>query len=198
MILKDLMMIMKGQVMSNKIRFVNLLDADEEMKWQVRAWRNNDFVRRNMLSSHIISESEHEKFLSKLQKDDAVRYYIAFYDDEPIGVLNMHIDFYGRKSEFGYYLSNIKYVDSGFGAVLEYVLLNHAFYELKLETVFCRTLLKNKKVVALHKRFGFDEMSQDGEICFQSISVSKWIDKRKHIENIIGSIFPLQEIGGLL
>lgn len=183
--------------MGNRIRFVNLLDADEEMKWQVRAWRNSDFVRRNMLSTHIITESEHENFLSKLQKDDSVKYYIAFYDDEPIGVLNMHIDFDGKKSEFGYYLSNIKYVDSGFGAILEYVLLNHAFFDLKLDIVFCRTLSSNKKVVSLHKRFGFDIKNHDGQICCQSITADRWKSKKEYIESILNNIFPIQDIGSL-
>lgn len=183
--------------MSARISFINLLDAEEKIKWQVRAWRNNDFVKKNMFNTHIISESEHKAFLDKLQNSISDKYYIAFYGDEPFGVLNIHIDSDGTKLEFGYYLTDIKYVDSGFGAILEYALLNHAFYGLNIKTVFCRTLPMNKKVVALHERFGFDIIMCDEEICCQGISAKKWEDKRKYIENIIGSIFPINDIGRL-
>lgn len=195
--MKDLTMTMKGQAMKARIRFINLLDAGEKIKMQVRTWRNDDFVRKNMLNTHIISEQEHENFLAKLQNDISVRYYIAFYDDEPIGVLNMHIDIDAQKLEFGYYLSNIKYVDSGFGAILEYVLLNHAFYSLELDTVFCRTLSNNKKVVTLHKRFGFDVIKCDEQICYQSVSADRWKVNKEYIESVINKIFPIQDIGSL-
>ncbi len=183
--------------MSTRISFINLLDTEDKMKWQVRAWRNDDFVRKNMLNTHIISESEHKEFLGKLQNSISDKYYIALYEGEPFGVLNMHVDIDRKRLEFGYYLSDIKYVDGGFGVILEYVLLNHAFDCLKLETVFCRTLSTNKKVVALHKRFGFDSTMSDEQICYQSISTGKWKDKREYIENIIDRIFPVHDIGSL-
>lgn len=183
--------------MGGKITFINFLDAEEKLKWEVREWRNEDFVRANMFNNKIISEDEHKNFLNKLQYSSVDKYYIAFYEGEPFGILNMHIDFNNKKLEFGYYLSKIKYIDGGYGAILEYALLNHAFFNLKIQTVFCRTLAANKKVVALHKRFGFDILSCDEAVCHQSIDSSQWIDKKAYIENVLCRIIDLEDIGKL-
>lgn len=167
------------------------------MKWQVRDWRNNDFVRKHMFNNQIITENEHKGFLDGLQNSVNRKYYIAFFDGKPFGVLNTNIDSDGKKLEFGYYLTDIRYVDGGFGAILEYALLNHAFFSLNVKTVFCRVLTENKKVISLHKRFGFEIIMSDEEICFQSIGAERWKEKQKYIENIIGSILPISDIGRL-
>lgn len=184
-------------MMDKRISFINLLDAEEKLKMQVRVWRNYDFVRENMFNTHIISESEHAEFLKRLQNIGSDRQFIAFFDAEPFGVLNLHLDIEGKRLEFGYYLTDIKYVDGGYGAILEYALLNHAFFDLGLDTVFCRTLSKNKKVVSLHKRFGFDTSNPDEEVCFQSIGMDKWRERKGVIESVLNRIIPISEIGSL-
>lgn len=183
--------------MSTKINFANLLDADEKMKMEVRTWRNYDFVRENMFNTHIISEDEHKEYLERLKKSISDKQYIAFCGMEPFGVINTHTDFKGKRLEFGYYLTDEKYVNGGFGAILEYVLLEHAFFDLRLDTVFCRTLSTNKKVIALHKRFGFDVSLGDEQLCYQNISAGKWREKREFIKNIISNIFTVADIGKL-
>lgn len=187
----------EGLFMSTKINFINLLDADEKLKMEVRIWRNYDFVRNNMLNTHIISEDEHKKYLERLKESISDKQYIAFYGKEAFGVINTHTDFEGKRLEFGYYLTDEKYVDGGFGAILEYALLEHAFFDLRLDTVFCRTLSSNKKVIALHKRFGFDITLQDERLCYQSISAGKWREKRILVGKIINNIFAVENIGKL-
>lgn len=184
-------------MMDKRISFISLLDAEEKIKLQVRVWRNYDFVRKNMFNTHIISESEHAEFLKMLQNSVDHRQFIAFFDAEPFGVLNLHLDIEGKRLEFGYYLTDIKYVDGGYGAILEYALLNHAFFDLGLDTVFCRTLSQNKKVVSLHRRFGFDTSNPGEEVCFQSIGLDKWRERKGVIESVLDRIIPISEIGSL-
>lgn len=183
--------------MDKRISFVNLLDTSEELSSQVRTWRNYDHVRNNMFNTHIISEEEHVGYMKKLKTSMTDRQYIAFHDSKPFGVLNLHLEPEEKRVEFGYYLTDARYIDGGYGAILEYVLLDHAFLHLKLETVFCRTLSTNKKVVALHKRFGFSSTSCDEQICRQSIDRESWIVRRELIGKTIDNIFPLRDIGTL-
>jgi len=183
--------------MYKRISFLNLLDASEEIKLQVRVWRNYDFVRNNMFNTHIISEAEHVEYMKKLKNSMTDRQFIAFHDSKPFGVLNLHLEPEEKRVEFGYYLTDARYIDGGYGAILEYVLLDHAFFQLKLETVFCRTLSTNKKVIALHKRFGFSSTSYDEQICRQTIDMESWIVRRELIGKTIDNIFPLSDIGAL-
>ena len=69
------------------------------MKWQVRDWRNNDFVRKHMFNNQIITENEHKGFLDGLQNSVNRKYYIAFFDGKPFGVLNTNIDSDAKKLE---------------------------------------------------------------------------------------------------
>jgi len=83
-------------------------------------------------------------------------YYVCFLGNKPFGVL--YYEFFRKNNnlEFGYYLTEQEFINSGLGIVMEYSLLNHAFYDLKVNKVFCRTLSSNEKVVSLHMNFGFE------------------------------------------
>ncbi|SHJ67008.1 UDP-4-amino-4,6-dideoxy-N-acetyl-beta-L-altrosamine N-acetyltransferase [Paramaledivibacter caminithermalis] len=190
--------------MNKKITFIDITKSDNDIKQQLRYWRNQEFIRKNMFNQDIISKEDHEKFLRKLEEDDSTKVFLTFYDNRPFGVLNYHL----REEdslEFGYYLIDEKHISSGLGAVLEYVLLNHAFYNLKVKKVYCRTLTYNKKVINLHKKFGFivqktlkNIIKRDGkslDACMQVIYPEIWEKQRTKIKKIIKYIIPLDDIG---
>lgn len=192
--------------MSKKITFVDIIDLNDEIKQKLRCWRNEEFVRENMFNQEIISKEEHQAFIKKLETDNSTKIFIAFRDNEPFGVLNYHL----REEdslEFGYYLIDKKYINSGLGVLLEYDLLNHAFNNLKVKKVYCRTLTYNKKVINLHKKFGFVEEKTLKNIarkndefldaCMQAIYPDIWEIKRKKLEKVIKYIIPLENIDRL-
>jgi len=186
------------------ITFENILNLDETYKEKIRQWRNLPFVRNKMINSHIISRDEHKKFLSSLEQNSKKRYYLVFYKMDPIGVVDYQI--YENKSlEFGFYLINENLSQVGFGAVFEYSILNHAFFDLKMNVVVCNTLVENKKVINLHRRFGFKEKEvheikvekkeETKELLQQIITKEEWVKVKPNIEKAIKIIVPVEKIG---
>lgn len=189
--------------MSKRMTFIDITKADNDMKQQLRYWRNQEFVRKKMFNQGVISKEEHEAFIEKLNLDNYTKIFIAFYENKPFGVLNYHIREEGAL-EFGHYVIDEKYINSGLGVVLEYALLNHAFEGLKVKKVYCRTLTYNKKVINLHRKFGFivektlkNIARRNNDLldaCMQAIYPDIWEKQRKKIEKIIKYIVPLENI----
>jgi len=132
-------------------------------------------------------------------------YYVCFLGNKPFGVL--YYEFFRKNNnlEFGYYLTEQEFINSGLGIVMEYSLLNHAFYDLKVNKVFCRTLSSNEKVVSLHMNFGFETEGilrqhvriNDGyeDITIQAINERAWAQNRPKIEKYLRVIVDVDKIG---
>lgn len=181
-----------------KISFYNILNLASEYQQQMRIWRNQDFVRSKMFHPHLISEAEHLTFLEKLAANPHRQVFVGFLADQPFGVLNCDYFPENNDLEFGFYLIDQDQVNSGLGLVMEYVLLNYAFDRLRVSRVFCRTFTRNKKVVSLHSKFGFqteqiDQMNEE-KFALQSITPEVWQEQRSKIENLLKYIAPIDEM----
>lgn len=187
------------------VSFINILELDDIYIKNLRDWRNQDFVRQRMLNQQIITEEEHAGFIEHLKNNKEKRYYISFLGSRPFGVLCYDFDKKNNNLEFGYYLIEQDLINSGLGIVMEYSLLNHAFYDLKVNKVFCRTLASNEKVVSLHTKFGFvtegilkqhvKTIGGYDDITLQAITESMWAQKKEKIEKYIRVIVDIGRIG---
>lgn len=79
-------------------------------------------------------------------------------DNKAIGTCALtDIDNRNKKAEYGrYYISSEANIP-GSATEAELLCLEYAFNHLNLNKVFCNTLENNKKVLSLHKHFGFVE-----------------------------------------
>lgn len=186
--------------MNNKIDIIDLLDLDNEFGIKLRDWRNQEFVREKMFNKEIITLDEHIKFLNKLAIVREKKIFICFLNEEPFGVLQYDIAD-ATSIEFGYNLIDINKVNSGLGAILEYEMLNYGFYKLNRQNIFCRTLTSNRKVVELHKKFGFKSKvenlifnEENIEICYQDIYESDWKNIENKFKKTINVLIPLDNI----
>lgn len=187
------------------VHFRNILNLDEEYIIKLRQWRNQDYVRNNMFNQQIISEEEHSSFVASLKDSQEKSINICFVGEKPFGVI--HYDYFRKNDnlEFGYYLVDASYNNSGLGIIMEYALLNHAFYELEVHKVFCRTLARNEKVVSLHSHFGFFTegvlrqhikiQNNYLDIVFQAIDKNTWDLNKPKIEKYIKVLLGTHTIG---
>lgn len=186
---------MMGDIME-KISFKNIMDLDDKYKKELRNWRNQEFVREKMLNTHIITEEEHYKFLDRVKDNDDKRIYVSFKGDKPLGVITYEYFRDVDKVEFGFYLVDEKYMNGGYGIVMEYAFLEYVFDKIKPKKVFCRTKKENAKVISLHSKFGFvedEEENVNGNICYQSISFEIWKGTKSYIERALKTIQPDQD-----
>lgn len=115
-----------------KFRAVSIDYLDEEIVMEIRSWRNQEFVRKMMNHSHIITEDEHNRYIEKLKQDKNRNILVFFLDDEAFEVMQYEIDIDENNASFvfiGNYLTSQKYQDLGFGSIGNYM-INRIIREL--------------------------------------------------------------------
>lgn len=187
------------------VHFHNVLNLNEDYISKLRQWRNQEYVRNNMFNQDIITEEEHNSFIASLKDNKEKCINVCFVGEKPFGVI--HYDFFKENNnlEFGYYLVDSSYNNSGLGIIMEYAILNHAFYELMVHKVFCRTLTRNEKVVNLHSYFGFITEGilrqhikiKDNylDVTFQAIDKNTWDLNKSKIEKYIKVLLGTYTVG---
>ncbi|WP_339914242.1 UDP-4-amino-4,6-dideoxy-N-acetyl-beta-L-altrosamine N-acetyltransferase [uncultured Brevundimonas sp.] len=121
------------------------------------AWRNQDRVRANMYSDHVIGAEEHARWLAvSLVSPDAV-YLIYEYQDRPLGFVSFTgIDRHNARCSWAFYLGEAD-APRGSGAAMELLALDRVFGDIGIGKLCCEVFAFNAAVIRLHKRFGFVE-----------------------------------------
>lgn len=185
------------------IQFKNYkLMNDEEIK-MVYDWRNSDRIRSKMIHQDIIPFDNHVKWVNNLKTRDDVEYYIVNIDGIYIGTIDFtSIDFKEGIAEWGYYVNDN---GIGYGALLQYLLINHFFENDKFKILFCRVLENNMTVYNNHKKnFGFvddDKYSQiisdkDKVIKVFGLSLSKeqWPKYKNKLDKLLSKFFDIEKV----
>ncbi len=127
--------------------------ADDEIEL-MRVWRNEPTVRVNMYTQHEISREEHltwwEK--TKIRADQKYLMYEMMGNARGIATFTS-IDLQSNNSAWAFYASPSAPI--GTGSKMEFLMLEHAFQELKLRKLYCEVLAFNTPVIKLHQKFGF-------------------------------------------
>ncbi|WP_433211738.1 GNAT family N-acetyltransferase [Dactylosporangium sp. CS-047395] len=140
-----------------------LREARESDVETIRTWRNHPKTRGASIHTALITPEGHALWWGKVQSDPARRVLIFNYRGRDCGVVtfNDHDPSAGT-AEWGFFLD----VD-GLEArgellpawmELEKAAVAYAFDEMGLRAFGGRTLAWNKAVIALHRRFGFEEI----------------------------------------
>ena len=139
--------------------------ADEDQSRLLR-WRNHPEVRRNMINDQLIAADEHRAWWSRVERDPTRRWFLLERGDEPVAVINYYDLTVGEGAEgwWGFYLTEMERRDGAermrLWVAAEEVALRHAFERLGLERLLCETFAFNTPVLALHRRFGLQEIER--------------------------------------
>ena len=127
---------------------------DDELEL-MRAWRNEPAVRANMYTQHEISPEEHLNWWGKTKVRTDQKYFMYEMAGAPIGIAAFTgIDIQSRNSAWAFYASPS--APKGTGSKMEFLMLEHAFNELRLHKLYCEVLAFNASVIKLHQKFGFN------------------------------------------
>jgi UDP-4-amino-4,6-dideoxy-N-acetyl-beta-L-altrosamine N-acetyltransferase len=123
----------------------------------VLAWRNQDRVRANMYTNHIIAPEEHERWFGRALGDPRAAYRIFEHGGGPMGFVSFTgIDRAHGRATWAFYLGEAE-APRGSGAAMEYLALEEAFGALGIRKLCCEVFAFNAGVVRLHQRFGFQQ-----------------------------------------
>jgi hypothetical protein len=188
--------IIEGIKGESLIIFLPISEVDPEL---IRTWRNQDEIRNNMYTNHIISPEEHLAWYQKISRDPSVRYWI-FSDDgiKKIGLVYLYdIDLKNRRAFWGIYMGDLRLQGKGIGSRVEFAILDYVFFDLNLNKLNCEVLAFNKPAIRFYKKFGFAEEGYFKQHIFRDnryydvirLAVLKddWVNKhRERIKKVMG------------
>lgn len=120
------------------------------------AWRNAPHVAAHMYADHLVTQTEHDRWLKKILDDEGCRYWIILADDEPVGLANIvGIDHQNRRADWGFYLGEPGARGSGIGRAALYLVIEQAFGPLGLHRLTCGALAVNESAWGLYESMGF-------------------------------------------
>ena len=180
--------------------FVELSDDEKKIVWTER---NKESVRQKMYNQDAIEYRTHLDWLDKLKNRQDCMYFIVYVDDKAIGVIDF-TDIGIESCEIGDYAFE-DFQGSGYGILLEILILRYAFEKLNLKSVHCAVLDKNSNVYEIHKEyFGFlvdEKYSVVKEIngkkaVFRGLSLSteKWSNWNNQKLNRLIEFFKIEKI----
>lgn len=123
-------------------------------------WRNQEEVRKNSFTDHIIEKKEHYLWWENIKDDQSKKWYLFYMTNKPCAVVN----FYNIKSEntafWGFYLADTiqdyEKLKIWFG--LEKAVAEHARNCFKLKNIKCELFRFNKAALFMHNRSGYREI----------------------------------------
>ena len=148
------------QIDKNKIyelgnyTFHNFITLNEEQIKQIWEWRNHPDIRKYMYNVEYIPLESHLSFVKGLVERQDVVYWLVYYKDNPIGVINLtSIDYLNSKSELGYYMTPEK-MNSGLGVDFVYHTILFVFETLRVTELFGSIHEDNKNAIILDSYMG--------------------------------------------
>jgi UDP-4-amino-4,6-dideoxy-N-acetyl-beta-L-altrosamine N-acetyltransferase len=178
----------------NDVKFEMLIDQDASVINKVREIRNRDSIRKNMYSDHLITEEEHDAWVGRLRASCNDKVMVIKLEGRLVGLVALrNIRHADGVSDWAFYLDD-DMQGKGLGSIVEYKLLQMAFFEMNLFKLNCEVLETNASVVRLHKKFGFvvegfrrAHVLKDGKhigVHLLGILASEWVDSREKFSNL--------------
>ena len=131
-------------------------EADASM---VLAWRNQERIRANMYTDHVIGREEHLQWIRRAIADENGRYLIFEWREHPAGFISITgIDPRQGRAEWAFYLGEPS-LPRGAGMAMEFLALEYAFEALDIRKLACEVFAFNAPVTKMHGRFGFQQES---------------------------------------
>ena len=173
-----------------KIRFVDVLDTNSELKEKIRLWRNKDRIRKCMLNQYIISREEHQQWLQRLAKSITQKLWVVFWGESPLGVVNLsNINSVNLTSEWGFYIGEESFLGKGLGRKMICKFLMLYFDLMKYKELITKVLSGNDKALHLYHQFKFlqtatEKFSNNEDIIVFTFSAENW---KKYKDEIINA-----------
>lgn len=124
----------------------------------VLRWRNSPEVVDNFIYKKRITVQEHMNWLeNKVFTGDVHQFVICrIEDDAPIGsVYLQNFDEENNKAEWGLFLNADETRSKGVGTQVGKLILDYAFYQLKLHKLHSRVLAHNKPCIRMNEKLRF-------------------------------------------
>lgn len=160
----------------------------------LRQQRNLFDVRNSMLNQKNISKNSQIQWFKKIKKIKNSKFFSIYYKNILIGSGSLKdINKKNKNCTWGFYI--FKKYFGYFGILAQYKIIEYAFNKFNLYKIYGKTLSTNKKILKIHKKFGFkiegklkDQIfikNKKIDIILTALFRTDWIQAKKKIKKLI-------------
>ena len=157
---------------------MTLKNLTEEHLDRVLEWRNHPQVRNSMISSKLISKSDHYEWFNSIKASQNNFWYM--YKNSGIIYFNLIED---DVAEWGFYKSPFE--KKPIGLSMGYEGIEHAFKNLNIKTIIGLVLCENDKSCRFHEKLGFLKAGNEkikNKKCYRyELRSKEWLIRRESI-----------------
>ena len=165
-----------------KIKFVNLIDESEEIKWKVLEWHNQDFLL-DKIGGDKYSIELHKQFLANLP-NSKTKHYVVYYDGRAIGKYEFKLSA-TEIFDLANYLFYEADIMSGLGLLMRQAFFKYAFEVLKVKKISYQVFKSNIGSVSFSKKTGAVICSEDEKSYFYQMTDSRYLIYKEKIDALI-------------
>lgn len=162
----------------SKIGIRPITDADTA---NIVRWRNSEDVKKNLIQQAPITEESHrqyyERFILTKERYQFIVYVLENGVTTDIGSCFVKsIDPKAKTAEFGIFFGEASARGKGYAKYAISELLQFAFNELKMDTMFLYVLDTNEVAKILYQKIGFEEQDalKDGNYIYMELDKSRF------------------------
>lgn len=139
-----------------KLRFIELDDTDNIVKW-----RNKPFVKNNLFTQEDLTPEQHiNYFNSRIITGDIKQFIILALNKgeyQAIGTTFLkNIDNHSKKAEFGIFIGDETAIGKKYGSLAVKLTIQYAFRKLNLNRVWLTVFSDNISAIRAYKKNGFE------------------------------------------
>lgn len=157
-----------------ELRSLRENDLDE-----VLDWRNDAFVRNQMIFQNTISQEEHREWFATLNQHSL--YLIIVYRGKKIGVINLkEIDWNTRSAEAGIFIGKANYRNTFIPMLAILCLMDVCFAQFEFKKMYAKVRKDNTSALTFNKDLGYSELEKfDDFIKLQVTAEHYWKERQK-------------------
>jgi len=139
----------------NKDTYVRPLSEDDINGHYPSWFEDQDVCRYNSHGKFFKTKTYFKEYLNELNREDRIVWAICHIKDGHIGNISLQrISLINRTAEFAILLGDKRHWNKGVGLLAGRKLLNHGFYKLNLERIYCGTAVTNEGMKNLANAMG--------------------------------------------
>lgn len=147
---------------------------------KLRDIRNQDDIRNNMYTNHVISKIEHLEWIAANKDKPFYLVYLNNKSKKLIGFVGLKDLIKNKTSHWFFYLD--KDSRGVIGMLLELEFIEHVFCFYSLKKLYCEVFESNISTINLHKKFGFIECNSLQKSCRGKRVITLCLDKKNWTE----------------
>ena len=115
--------------------------------------RNQECVRRQMISSNVISKGQHKKWFSEMLSDPSKQYFVFYYKSDPVGIIGF-FDVNEQFANWSFYLGDHN-LPKGLGTIMCSLGLEYIFENISVRYIETQIKIENLPSQKIHLKLGF-------------------------------------------